>query len=121
MTRRAEDHQTRVSERLEQRREADATRAREIFAAFRRNLSESLAAIRETEAAQLEMLFTDDQQAQRRHDIRMMEERLATLADEECRELAAIEERYADVRPHVSAAAVVFALSAADIKAGRIG
>jgi hypothetical protein len=121
MTRRADDHQQRVSERLAQRHEADASRAREIFAAFRRNLIESLAAIREAEVAQLAMLFTDEQQAQRRYDIRVMEERLATLADEERLELAAIEERYADIRPHVSAAAVVFALSAADVRAGRIG
>jgi Helicase conserved C-terminal domain len=121
MTQRAADHQHRVSEQLQQRHQADAARAREIFAAFRRNLTESLMVIREAEAAQTEMLFTDDQQVQRRRDIRAMEERLATLADEERRELAGIEERYADVQPHVSAAAVVFALSAADVEAGKIG
>jgi superfamily II DNA or RNA helicase len=121
MTQRAADHQHRVSEQLQERHEADAARAREIFAAFRRNLTESLMVIREAEAAQTEMLFSDDQQAQRRRDIRAMEERLATLADEERRELAGIEERYADVQPHVSAAAVVFALRAADVEAGRIG
>jgi hypothetical protein len=50
-----------------------------------------------------------------------MEERLATLGEEERRETAGIAERYADVRPHVSAAAVVFALNTADVRAGRIG
>ena len=121
MSRRAGDHQQRVSERLQHRKEADATRAREIFAAFRRNLTESLAAIRAEEAEQADMLFTDEQQAQRRRDIRAMEERLDTLADEERREIAGIEERYADIRPHISAAAVIFALSPADAAAGRIG
>ena len=48
---------------------ADVTRAREIFAAFRRNLTESLAQIREAEAGQETMLFGDDQHAQRRRDI----------------------------------------------------
>jgi hypothetical protein len=67
------------------------------------------------------MLFGDDQHAQRRRDIRAMEERLASLTTEERREIAGIEERYADIRPHVTAAAVVFALSAADVKSGKIG
>jgi superfamily II DNA or RNA helicase len=121
MTRRAEEHQHQVTDRLLDRQEADATRAREIFAAFRRNLTESLAQIREAEAAQETMLFGDDQHAQRRRDIRAMEERLASLTTEERREIAGIEERYADIRPHVTAAAVVFALSAADVKSGKIG
>jgi hypothetical protein len=53
-----------------------------------------------------------------RRDIRAMEERLATLSDEERREVAAIEERYTDIRPHVSAAAVVFALTPQDAEQG---
>ena len=67
------------------------------------------------------MLFSDDQQQQRRRDIRAMEERLTTLAEEERREVAAIEERYTDIRPHVSAAAVVFALRREDLTEGRLG
>ena len=67
------------------------------------------------------MLFGDDQQAQRRRDIRAMEDRLASLDEEERREVAAIEERYADIRPHVSAAAVVFALTPQDAEAGTVG
>jgi hypothetical protein len=65
------------------------------------------------------MLFTDDQQAQRRRDLRAMEDRLASLDEELGREVVSIEERYADVRAHVSAAAVVFALTPADAAAGR--
>ncbi|MDT5024729.1 MAG: hypothetical protein QOE61_1155 [Micromonosporaceae bacterium] len=49
-----------------------------------------------------------------------MEERLASLDDEEQREIAAIRERYSDIKPHVSAAAVVFALTPADAEAGRV-
>ena len=60
------------------------------------------------------MLFPDDQQRQRRRDIDAMERRLDELDDEEAREIAAITERYADVKPHTTAAAVVFALTRAD-------
>jgi hypothetical protein len=49
-----------------------------------------------------------------------MEDRLASLHEEEQREIAAINERYADVKPHVSAAAVVFALTPVDAEAGRV-
>ena len=62
------------------------------------------------------MLFTDDKQAQRRRDLRAMEERLDSLDDEERRESAAIGERYAEIRPHVSAAAIVFALTPEDAR-----
>src|SRR5262249_37925012 len=42
MTRRAETRHHRVSEQLAKRQDADTARAREIFAAFRRNLHDSL-------------------------------------------------------------------------------
>ncbi|GLW08700.1 helicase SNF2 family protein [Microtetraspora sp. NBRC 13810] len=115
MERRAERRQAEVTASLSTRREADVARAKEIFAAFRRNLHESrdrLAdEIREQEES---MLYVDDQQAQRRRDLRTMEDRLDSLGEEEAREIAAIEERYADIRPHVAAAAVVFVLTPAD-------
>ena len=63
------------------------------------------------------MLFGDDQREQRRKDLRNLRSRLDSLADEERRELDAIHERYSDVKPYVSAAAVVFALTAADAAA----
>ncbi|AWS44508.1 DISARM system SNF2-like helicase DrmD [Streptosporangium sp. 'caverna'] len=121
MARKAENRQEKVTEALQARRDSDITRAREIFAAFRVNLREShdrLSA--EIRAQEEEQLFTDDQQAQRRRDLRAMEDRLASLDEEELREVAAIEERYADIKPHVSAAAVVFALTPQDAEAGRI-
>ncbi|MGH3785211.1 MAG: hypothetical protein ACRDRG_01370 [Pseudonocardiaceae bacterium] len=49
-----------------------------------------------------------------------MEDRLAGLDDEEQREITAIGERYRDIKPHVSAAAVVFALTPADAEAGMV-
>jgi hypothetical protein len=48
-----------------------------------------------------------------------MIDRLDSLDDEEQREIAAIGARYADIRPHVTAAAVVFALTPEDAKARR--
>ncbi|MBD9730233.1 DEAD/DEAH box helicase [Streptomyces sp. H28] len=121
VARRAESHQERVTEALRNRRESDIARAREIFAAFRVNLEESREQLaREIQIQEDELLFSDDQQAQRRRDLRAMEDRLASLHEEEQRETAAISERYADVKPHVSAAAVVFALTPADAEAGRV-
>lgn len=60
------------------------------------------------------MLLPDDQERQRRRDMHAMEQRLDELDDEEAREVAAITDRYADVQPHTTAAAVVFALTGAD-------
>ncbi|MEH0625046.1 DISARM system SNF2-like helicase DrmD [Streptomyces stelliscabiei] len=120
VARRAESHQERVTEALRDRRESDIARARAIFAAFQVNLEESRQQLSREIEMQEKQLFTDDQQAQRRRDLRAMEDRLASLHEEEQREIAAISERYADVKPHVSAAAVVFALTPADAEAGRV-
>ena len=49
-----------------------------------------------------------------------MDDRLEQLDEEERREIDAINARYADIKPHVTAAAVVFALTPADAAAGRI-
>ncbi|MBA3574146.1 MAG: ATP-dependent helicase, partial [Pseudonocardiales bacterium] len=120
MTRKAEARQTKVAEALDARRTADVARAREIFGAFRTNLRES----RERLAAEIRslegMLFTEDEQRQRRRDLEAMRDRLESLDEEEQREVAAITERYAEVKPHVSAAAVVFALTPQDAQAGTV-
>lgn len=116
MTRKADRLQQRVAGELAQREQADTDRAREIFAAFRRNLTESIARLQHEDESMLPL--ADDQMEQRRRDIRRMHERLDSLADEERREVAAIRERYTDVKPYVSAAAVVFALTPADDQAG---
>lgn len=116
MARRAEQHHRRVVEQLDKRREADVKRAHDIYAAFRANLMESLTKVRSEQAEQEARLWADDQQRQRERDIEAMGRRLDELDDEEAREVAAITERYADVQPHTTAAAVVFALTADDAK-----
>lgn len=114
MTARAHKRQDAVAGSLEARRDTDVARVSAIFDRFRENLKASLAALTSEHAKQEAMLFTDDQQAQRRRDILAMETRLDTLDDEEQRELAGIRSRYEDVHPYISAAAVVFALTPAD-------
>jgi hypothetical protein len=114
MSRRAESRQERVTTELATRRDADVARAHEIFGAFRLNLAESRDRLAREIQEEAEMLFADDQQAQRRRDVRAMEDRLASLDEEERREVPAIGERYAEIKPHVAAAAVVFALTRAD-------
>lgn len=103
-----------VLEQLTRRQEADVQRARDIFSAFRTNLRDSLARLRRADEEAAAMLLPDDQQRQRRRDIEVMERRLDELDEEEAREIEAIRERYADVKPHTTAAAVVFALTRDD-------
>jgi Helicase conserved C-terminal domain len=105
-----------VSAQLNERQKADTGRAQQIFAAFRRNLTDSLEALNKAEAQTAARLFADDQQKQRRRDMQAMADRLDELQDEEAREVSAIAERYLDVNPHTTAAAVVFALTPADAK-----
>jgi superfamily II DNA or RNA helicase len=107
-----------VLEQLGQRQKSDTQRARDIFAAFRANLSDSLARLRSKQAEAEAMLWPDDQQKQRQRDIQAMERRLDELDDEEAREIEAITERYAEVKPHTTAAAVLFALTREDAKKG---
>lgn len=106
-----------VIEQLAKRQAADIQRAKDIFAAFRANLRDSLARLRAAEDQAQGQLFADpDQQRQWRRDIDAMSRRLDELDDEEAREIAAIADRYADVKPHTTAAAVVFALTRDDAK-----
>ena len=103
-----------ASEQLAEREAADVQRAHDIYAAFRTNLRESLDALQRAEEEEAAKLFSDDQQRQRRYDTEAMRRRLDELTDEEDREIAAITDRYVDVKPHTTAAAVVFALTRAD-------
>jgi superfamily II DNA or RNA helicase len=104
-----------VIQQLDSRQAADVQRAREIFAAFRANLRDSLARLRAEEDEAQGQLFSDpDQQRQWRRDMDAMNRRLDELDDEEEREIAAITDRYVDVKPHTTAAAVVFALTRSD-------
>jgi superfamily II DNA or RNA helicase len=114
MEQKARSHQEKVIDTLHKRRDTDVARAREIFAAFRLNLQESRDRLDREIRGEEETLFPDDQQRQRRHDLASMIERQSSLDDEERREVAAISARYAEIRPHVTAAAVVFALTSED-------
>jgi hypothetical protein len=119
MEQKARSHQERVIDTLYKRRDSDIARAREIFAAFRVNLQESRDRLDREIRSEEEKLFPDDQQRQRQHDLAGMIDRLASLDDEERREINAISARYADIKPHVTAAAVVFALTPEDAAAVR--
>jgi superfamily II DNA or RNA helicase len=114
MTRRAGARQEAVQESLDKRRAADTERARDIFRAFRVNLRDSLERLRSEQEEQQAMLWSDDQQRQRQADIRQIEDRLTSLDEEERREIDGIKERYADVKPYVSAVALVFAVARED-------
>jgi superfamily II DNA or RNA helicase len=107
-----------VMEQLDRRQASDIQRARDIFSAFRANLRDSLGLLRSKDAKAEAMLWADDQQKQWRRDIESMQRRLEDLDDEESREIAAITDRYADVKPHTTAAAVVFALTPEDARGG---
>jgi superfamily II DNA or RNA helicase len=120
MEQKAKTRQDRVIDALHKRRDTDIARAREIFTAFRVNLQESRDRLDREIRSEEEKLFPDDQQRQRRRDLASMIDRLDSLDEEEQREIAAIGARYADIRPHVTAAAVVFALTPDDAKDGGI-
>jgi superfamily II DNA or RNA helicase len=107
-----------VMEQLDKRQAADIQRAHGIFAAFRANLRDSLDLLRSKDSEAQAMLWADEQHKQWRRDIESMQRRLEDLDDEEAREIAAITDRYADVKPHTTAAAVVFALTPEDAKGG---
>ncbi|WP_432839071.1 DISARM system SNF2-like helicase DrmD [Dactylosporangium sp. CA-092794] len=120
MRSRADRRHDLVTEQLARRQAADVQRATEIFAAFRANLRDSLTRLRAEEDAAAGQLFTDpDQQRQWRRDIEAMARRLDELDDEQGREISAIHDRYAEVKPHTTAAAVVFALTRGDADGWR--
>lgn len=105
-----------VLDQLRRRQDADTQRAHDIFAAFRLNLRDSLKSLQDAEEEAAMMLLPDDQQAQRRRDIANMTRRLEALDGEEARETEEITARYADVKPHTTAAAIVFAVTPSDAK-----
>lgn len=113
-TRASRLHQS-VEERLAKSKDNDLDRARGIFSAFRSNLRDSLSALKaeDPDGHQLP-LFSDEERRQRWRDIEAMEARLDQLDDEQSNEVASINARYADIKPYVSSAAVVFALTTTD-------
>lgn len=111
---RALQKQAAVSNDLATRAAADEERATDIYAAFRSVLRESVDGLTQQIEEQQAMLLPDDQERQRQRDLKAMRSRAEELDMEEHREVAAIRERYADVRQFVSAAGVVFALTPED-------
>jgi hypothetical protein len=81
-------------------------------------LHDSLDRLHSKEVEAEAMLWADEQQKQWHRDIESMQRRLDELDDEEAREIVAITDRYAEVKPHTTAAAVVFALTRDDADGG---
>lgn len=118
MRQRSQARQRAVEGDLARRHEEDIARAGQVFERFRVNLRESLDRLAAEDASAAgQFAFFDEQRRQRSRDIARMEERLRQLDDDERREIEGLRERYADVRPYVSAAALVFAVSASDAEA----
>ena len=107
-----------VRDDLKKREGEELSRVEGIFSAFRLNLEDSLEEVREEERELYlqPTLWVDDQRRQRTRDIQLMRDRLSTLDMEEKRELEAVAERYRDIKPYVTIAALVFALSPSDAK-----
>jgi hypothetical protein len=114
MESRSAARQERQIEALLKRRDIDIDRAAKIYAAFRVNLRESYERLAREIRDEEEKLFPDEQQRQRRRDLASMDERLLSLDDEEQLEITGIRARYTDIKPYVTAAAVVFALTPRD-------
>lgn len=118
MHQRAGGRQRAVEGELAKREGADVERAQAIFGRFRTNLKESLRRLEDEDRdAGAQFALFDDQRRQRQRDIARMGERLAQLDDDELREVAGLRARYEDVRPYVTAAALVFAVSEQDAAA----
>lgn len=113
---RAQQKQAAVTSDLAARASADEERARSIYTAFRSVLHDSADELARQIDEQQAMLLPDDQHRQRLRDLNAMRTRADELDEEEQREVAAIRERYADVRQFVSAAGVVFALTPDDAR-----
>ncbi|WP_435367608.1 DISARM system SNF2-like helicase DrmD [Glycomyces tritici] len=124
MNAKADKRKELVQADLDRRQSADLDRSEEIFKAFRANLRESVDRLRKALIEQSESLFginyrgeadlAKEQEKQLRDDLRAMEDRLLDLDRQKDLERAAIEARYTDVRPHLTGAAVIFALTPAD-------
>ena len=115
--RRAETRKAAVEDNLKAREKADLDRVKGIYGAFRENLRMSLDQLNGDDQAQLMFDLFEEERRQRQQDVRNIARRLDSVDDEETRELDAVRERYRDVKPYLSIAALVFAVSPADAKA----
>ena len=117
MGRRAETRKAAVEDNLKTREKVDLDRVKGIYGAFRENLRISLDQLNGDDQAQLMFDLFEEERRQRQQDVRNIARRLDSVDDEETRELDAVRERYRDVKPYLSIAALVFAVSPADAKA----
>lgn len=119
--RRAATRRDAVEASLRVREEADLDRVRGIFGQFRGNLRESLRRLHEQDERDADQLalWKSDEQKQRERDIAKMRNRLESLDDEEKGELDLVRLRYQDIRPYVSIAALIFAVSEQDAQRWR--
>lgn len=106
-----------VESDLNDRREADLEAVDQIFERFRDTLASTLDAADAARRAGEEMLFQlPEEKRQRERDMARVRERLTTLDEEHLVERESIERRYRDVKPHTFVAALVFALTPADME-----
>lgn len=115
--RRANVRKAAVEDNLRAREKADLERVRGIYGAFRENLRTSLGQLNGEDQAQLTLDLFEEERRQRQQDVKNIARRLESVDDEETRELNTVRERYRDVKPYLSIAALVFAVSPADVEA----
>ncbi|WIX85857.1 DISARM system SNF2-like helicase DrmD [Amycolatopsis sp. DG1A-15b] len=108
-----------VEQQLAERHEAERGRVQAIFDRFGHTLTEALRQAKQL-ADDDQLTLFDDERRQSERDLRQIRERIEALGDERERELAAVDARYADIRPRTFHAAVVFALSPEDADAGEV-
>ncbi|MFE3173866.1 DISARM system SNF2-like helicase DrmD [Amycolatopsis sp. NPDC059090] len=108
-----------VEQQLAERHRADRDRVESIFDRFGHTLAEALRRAKRL-ADDDQLALFDDERRQSERDLRQISERIDALGDERERELAAVDARYADVRPRTFHAAVVFALSPEDAHSGEV-
>jgi hypothetical protein len=117
VSKRAERRLGQVDTDLAERRTADLASVDQIFDRFRATLQGTLDAAEQARRAGEDMLFQlAEEQQQREKDLARIRTRLSTLDDEQRAERESIERRYRDVRAHTFVAALVFALTPADVE-----
>ena len=106
-----------VEGQLESRHAADRERVNATFDRFEMTLRDALA---EAESMELELGLFDDERRQSERDLRQIRARMDALADEREQELEAVDARYSEVQARKFHAAVLFALSRADVAEGKV-
>lgn len=116
---RAERRRRDVANLLRDRQSADEARVAEIFDRFAGTLRDALIEAERLDTDPQFGLF-EDERRQSERDLREIRRRIDALGEERDRELEAVASRYEDVRAWEFPAAVIFALSPADVEKGMI-